>query len=193
MPSVFRKLKKGNPEDQVPQLGLIPEDDVVHGHRPYDSKSLRLSLEGRVSTPAGLFLQMLSKDMVSAVGGEDVPIPSSLGVEDDMDGSGDETAEVLAAREARAVKRQKQWRKWSEDVIPALLQPYMTLLRETEGLRDINSRRWLDGCVGCSDGRLLNVTCVYFESRLIFTCVFIVSFSFANIVFRIGEDHTVYL
>ena len=102
MPSVLCKLKKGNPEDQVPQLGLIPEDDVVHGHCPYDSKSLHLSLEGHVSTPAGLFLQMLSKDMVSAVGGEDVPIPSGLGVEDDMDGSDDEPAEVLAAREARA-------------------------------------------------------------------------------------------
>ena len=34
--------------------------------------------------------------------GEDVPIPSGLGVEDDMDGSDDEPAEVLAAREARA-------------------------------------------------------------------------------------------
>ena len=81
----------------------------------------------------------------------------------------------------------------AKDVIPALLQPYMTLLCETEGLRDINSRWQLDGCVGCSDGWLLNVTCVYFESMLIFTCVFIVSFSFANIVSRIGEDHTVYL
>ena len=69
MPSVFHKLKTGNPEDQVPQLGLIPKDDIVHGHCYYDSKSLYLSLDGHVSTPMGLFLQMLSKDMVSAVGG----------------------------------------------------------------------------------------------------------------------------
>ena len=65
----------------------------------------------------------------------------------------------------------------------------MTLLHETEGLRDINSKWQVDECVGCSDGWLLNVTCVYFESRLIFTCIF----TFANIVFRIGEDHSVYL
>jgi len=173
MPSVFRKSKKGHPEDQVPaQLGLIPEDDIVHDRRPYASKLLRLSLENRVSTPAGVFSHVLSRDVGSAVVGEDVPVPSGVGcVEDDMDGSDDDIAEELA-REARAVKKQKQWRKWSEDVIPALLQPYMTLLRETEGLRDINSKQQVDGCVGCSDGRLLNVTCVYFESRLIFTFVF---------------------
>lgn len=67
----------------------------------------------------------------------------------------------------RAAKRQRQWRKWSEDVIPGLLQPYMSLLRETEGLRDINTRRQANGCAGCSSGRLLEVTCVYFESKII--------------------------
>jgi len=113
-------------------------------------------------------------------------------VENDMGGSDDDIADE-AAREARAAKRQKQWRKWSKDVIPALLQPYMTLLRETEGLRDINSKRQVDACVGCSEGQLLNVTCVYFESRLIFTFVFISFWPFANVVFRIGEDHSVYM
>jgi len=191
MPSVFRKSKKGHPEDQVPaQLGLIPVDDVLPDRRPYASKMLRLSLEGRVSTPVGVFSQVLSRNVGSAAVGEDVPIPD--GMEDDVGGSDDDTADELA-REVRAVKRQKQWRKWSEDVIPALLQPYMTLLRETEGLRDINSKRQVNACVGCSEGRLLNVTCVYFESRLIFTCVFTSFWPFANIVFRIGEDHSVYM
>ncbi|KIM39165.1 hypothetical protein M413DRAFT_75239, partial [Hebeloma cylindrosporum] len=86
-----------------------------------------------------------------------------MGVEYDTDGPDDDVVEELA-REVRAVKKQKQWRKWSEDVIPALLQPYMTLLRETEGLRNINSKRQADGCDGCSEGRLLNVTCVYFDN-----------------------------
>ena len=117
MPSVFHKSKKGYPEDQVPaQLGLIPEDDVVHNHCPYASKMLHLSLEGHVSTPVGVFLQVLSRDVGSVVMGEDVPILGGVGMED---GSDDDIADELA-RKARAVKRQKEWQKWSEDVIPAL-------------------------------------------------------------------------
>ena len=65
MPSVFRKSKKGHPEDQVPaQLGLIPEDDIVHDRCPYASKLLCLSLENRVSTPAGVFSHVLSRDLL---------------------------------------------------------------------------------------------------------------------------------
>jgi hypothetical protein len=79
----------------------------------------------------------------------------------------DESVADVLAREERAAKRQRQWRKWSEDVTPALLQPYMALLRETEGFRHINLKRQADSCNGCSGGRLLDVTCVYFESRLI--------------------------
>lgn len=36
-------------------------------------------------------------------------------------------------------KKQRQWRKWSEQVIPMLLEPYLELLRESEGLRDLMS------------------------------------------------------
>ena len=34
----------------------------------------------------------------------------------------------------RAHKKERQWRKWSEDVIP-VLKPYMALMWETQSLR----------------------------------------------------------
>ena len=70
-------------------------------------------------------------------------------------------------------KKQQQWRKWSEDVIPALLQPYMALLHETQSLQNIKSKWYVDSCAGCVKGCLLDVTCVYFESMPIILCIFI--------------------
>jgi hypothetical protein len=122
-------------------------------------------MEGRVSTSVGLFSQVFPQEgnehgasRAEGMAGEGVAVEM-----EDLEGG---TVDDDAAREKRALKRERQWRKWSEDVIPALLQPYMALLRETEGLRDINSKRQADGCTGCSVGRLLEVTCVYFESKI---------------------------
>lgn len=168
MPSVFRRSKKVNPEVLAPvHSGLIPEEEIVLLRRPYGSKNLRLSFEGRVSTPVGLFSQVLP----TAEGGHMLPPPAvveSQGVGNEMDALDSGNAADVLAGEKRAAKRQRQWRKWSEDIIPALLQPYMALLSETKGLRYINSKRQGDSCDGCSGGRLLDVTCVYFESMLFF-------------------------
>jgi len=170
MPSVFRRSTKNQSRAPAPaQSGLIPVEDLITSRRPYASKGLRLSFEGRVSTAVGLFSQVLPEEgraasrednissLTDAVGGDAVADEKG-----DLDGSTGDDDEV---REARALKRQRQWRKWSEDVIPGLLQPYMSLLRETEGLRNINMKRQVNGCAGCSGGRLLEVTCVYFESK----------------------------
>jgi hypothetical protein len=170
MPSVFRRSSKIQSQAPAPaQSGLIPVEDLIPSRRPYASKNLRLSFEGRVSTAGGLFSQVLPEEGYIASRDHDIsPLTDVVGADGVADEEGDldrSTADDDKAREARALKRQRQWRKWSEDVIPGLLQPYMSLLRETEGLRDINTKRQVDGCAGCSRGRLLEVTCVYFESK----------------------------
>lgn len=168
MPSVFCRLNQFKPQVEGPApFDLIPVDDLVPLRRPYGSKNLRLSFEGRVSTPMGLFSQVLPEGVGADIGRDDLSSsPIALVAGEDVGDDSDDAVKVRA-REARALKRQRQWRKWSEDIIPALLQPYMALLRETDGLRDINSKRQVNGCLGCSDGRLLDVTCVYFESMKI--------------------------
>jgi hypothetical protein len=91
-------------------------------------------------------------------------------------GSGDEESEMEVDHEIggsdvdeeeavhRAGKKQRQWRNWSEQVIPMLLEPYLELLKESESLRDLMSVRGRLGCRGCVDGQNLDVVCVYFES-----------------------------
>jgi hypothetical protein len=71
-----------------------------------------------------------------------------LGSEDEDDlGSEDEEEEGVQ----EVGKKARQWRKWSEDVIPALLEPYLELLRESESLRDVSGARNVEGCKGCQD------------------------------------------
>ncbi|KDR65487.1 hypothetical protein GALMADRAFT_42870, partial [Galerina marginata CBS 339.88] len=60
-------------------------------------------------------------------------------------------------------KKQRQWRRWSEDIIPALLKPYLSLLHESSGLRNMEEFRKPKGCTGCDDGRLIEVSCIFFE------------------------------
>jgi hypothetical protein len=59
-------------------------------------------------------------------------------------------------------KKVTQWRRWMNDVIPALLHPYLALLRETSSLRDLQPN--VDSCT-CG-ARKLKVVCVYFESMV---------------------------
>jgi len=55
-------------------------------------------------------------------------------------------------------------KNWSDKVIPALLEPYVELLRVSNSLRDLSGVWNLQRCKGCAGGRSLEVVCVYFES-----------------------------
>ena len=172
MPSVFCCSTKNQFQVSAPaQSGLILVEDLITSRRPYASKGLHLSFKDRVSMAVGLFSQVLPEEgcassrednislLTDAVGGD-----GAADEKGDLDGSTGDDEEV---QEARALKRQCQWRKWSEDVIPNLLQPYMSLLCETEGLQNINTKQQVNGCAGCSGRRLLEEICVYFESKRI--------------------------
>lgn len=62
-------------------------------------------------------------------------------------------------------KKEKQFMRWDAEVLPALMAPYVKLLRETESLRNMAEVRLRRGCEGCSEGKSLKVSCIFFESR----------------------------
>ena len=93
----------------------------------------------------------------------DVNILYRDAVEDDLEGQ-DLDLESEAAKHKRATKIERQWTKWSQETIPALLQPYMILMEETQSLRDTSKLQNIQLCKGCENGRLLNVSCVFFNS-----------------------------
>ncbi|KDR70616.1 hypothetical protein GALMADRAFT_144519 [Galerina marginata CBS 339.88] len=156
MPNAFRQTRDRKPVGSGSIQGLVPLESVPLGRRPYGLPHAVVGAQGHVYAPTGSFSQVVGQG--NSIERERVEVP--LGYEDEEDGGGGADTDDAAKR---AGKKQRQWRKWSEDIIPQLLKPYMQLLRETSGLRDIEGVREERGCAGCSDGRLLEVTCVYFE------------------------------
>ena len=179
-----------SPTERLPQSRLVPIDQVPKSRRPYGSAKKGVSNVGsRIVTPAGVFAQVISTTGNSASVGH-VPLEEEVEMEvDPVDGGvsvtyvgtageaqslgRDAGSEVQASQEAlndgeerkRAHKKERQWRKWSEDVIPILLKPYLTLMRETQSLRHIEEVRGRRGCTGCTAGRLLEVSCIYFNRK----------------------------
>ena len=163
------------PSLNLSQSCLIPVDQLPKKQRPYGSKGVVSNASGRIATPAGVFSHVI--DTSGSVGHQPLM--------DESDGmQGIETREVgiayvdatsapelenLASKTdanlKRSSKKQCQWRKWSKDITPVLLKPYMSLMQETESLRNIGMIRGRTGCKGCANGRMLDVSCIYFNSK----------------------------
>ena len=166
------------PTEGLPHSRLVPIDQVPKACRPYGSKKRGAdNIGSRIVTPAGVFAQVISTTGNPVSVGH-VPLGEEVEMEvDPVDEGGVSAMYVGIGGEAqvpqggsvddgeeikRAHKKERQWRKWSEDVIPVLLKPYLTLMRETQSLRHINEVRGRKGCTGCAFGRLLEVSCIYF-------------------------------
>ena len=63
------------------------------------------------------------------------------------------------------LKKKRQWEKWYKVTIPALLQPHLRLLRETQFLRN-RPLHPAHICVCNTPPRSLKVICVYFERKV---------------------------
>ncbi|KDR80500.1 hypothetical protein GALMADRAFT_62166 [Galerina marginata CBS 339.88] len=135
-----------------PPPNLVPFDELPQSRRPYGSKQAVIGHQGLVYTPSGVYAHIaepfLTTESTEKVDDETNDLPDHDNSEVD---------------EQRIAKKQRQWRKWSEDIIPALLKPYLTLLSETAGLRDMSQVDDIQGCTGCARGRLLYVSCIYFQ------------------------------
>jgi hypothetical protein len=179
MPKSFKKVSAQAPTHAPLVPDLVPVDEMTSQHRPYGSSGVFLGIQGQVSMPSGVFSQVMlasghpfHQDKNEEVG-EVVMFEDSedvLGSEDEEDLSSEDEEDLGSEDEKEESvqevgKKARQWRKWSEDIIPALLEPYLELLRESESLRDVSGARNVEGCKGCQDKQQLEVICVYFESK----------------------------
>lgn len=140
--------------------------------RSYVSKASKVFdyRPARVVTAHGTFTQVInpdrSEDTISDYSMNADTVDDPVLVVQPDDGVFEQSSTTEAAAQQRFAKHERQWRKWSEDIIPALLKPYMALLRETNSLRDRNRASGHLGCVGCVHGRILDVSCIYFDSMV---------------------------
>jgi len=114
-------------------------------------------IEGLVYTTEGIFSQIIpetTRQSVLNIKKFDTPqaVHIPLGEDDDRD-------------DPDAEKKQSQWLRWSSEIIPAMVQPYLSLLRDSENLGNLAGLRNSGGCIGCDAGRRIAVSCIYFERR----------------------------
>jgi hypothetical protein len=72
-------------------------------------------------------------------------------------------------RQRQRRKKERQWAKWANETIPALIQPYLLILRESDNLRQLKrqSNATLPAC-SCARRASISVTCVFFERKYLY-------------------------
>lgn len=164
MPSnPFRKPSEvvRNPPSELSGLRLLP--DLPRIRRPYGTQDAELVVGpvGRVYGPSGVFGQVPGEISLP-------PVHAESNTAKDTEPEPDDETEDIVDNEA-TLKAKRLWQRWSEEVIPQLLEPYFSLLRETRNLRVMDKVRSRAGCAGCTNGRLVEISCVFFESTS-FSC-----------------------
>lgn len=118
--------------------------------------------------PAKTFL----RPRYQPIGGDGNLEDDSFCMEDQCDSSmGLHIRESEASPDANRLraktKKERQWLKWSNEIIPSLLQPYLNYLRSTQSLREPPpDDAELEIICTCGKETSLKVTCVYFEREL---------------------------
>lgn len=169
MPTAFKRNRKGHTAREVedtasPTDTLVPVEALPKVRKPYGFQDAITGPHGLVYAPSGVYshqgepstghgLDNTTKDF------EAITLEAGTFVMKDTAGG--------TGAEDQAKKKQRQWQKWSKDIIPALLKPYLDILHQTSGLRNMDVIRKGIECKGCSKGRLLEVSCIFFESRLL--------------------------
>ncbi len=151
------------------EAGLFPEN-TVYNSTAYGAKGIQFKSSARVGTASGIFTQVLESSIPHEFQVADGVLDATLSdvqmvYRDDVSDDEDYSSDDVQALEKRSNKKMQQWKKWTEVIIPAMLQPYMALMHETDSLRNIENCRKSSFCDGCNNGRMLNVTCIYFNSK----------------------------
>src|SRR5436190_4139361 len=135
-PRVRRLYDSGSMDTDPPRLLSEPGDEYTQVHDTH-------------YTPPDVF-----RDYTPVMGG------LNIGLQVATDASGD------AVRQGALDKKRRQWRKWVDEVIPTLVEPYLSLLHQTKSLRlDVPQGSVIERLGDCEHlSRPLQVICVYFES-----------------------------
>ena len=159
MAPLFRKtLSQPSMSSHQNDVLLVPVDNTSLSRHSSGFGGPMQDIEGLVYTTEGIFSQIIpdsarqsTPTIQEANNQPAIHIP--LGDEDDDEDDPD------------AEKKQAQWLRWTREVIPAMVQPYLSLLRGSGNLSNLANVRSDVGCSGCEVGRWLTVSCIYFERK----------------------------
>jgi hypothetical protein len=154
---------------------LVNVDSLPAERRPYASQDIHVERERLLYAPGGPFTQPINptnprSSTVQADG-------TSVNAESDYHGlvntihvTNPVVTDVSGVERLRSQRRQAEsYRKWTDDIIPSLVVPYLTLLKRTVSLQRQPNPEWAAEVPSCGHGhprRQIKVTCVYLDSEL---------------------------
>ena len=78
------------------------------------------------------------------------------------------TPQIVSENQNTMRKRETQWSRWMNEVIPLVLRPHLSLLRQSASLRSISRVKSVNCTCGKTSARHLKVVLVHFESKFFF-------------------------
>jgi hypothetical protein len=155
------------PPDALPAFtGLVNVGDVPQHRQPYGTGGVVVHPEPLVFGPGGPYVQPAPPRRIHSPR----PFPEEGNTFFDnawVTPGPNPGPNPGTSSHANFRKKERQWAKWREKVIPSLVQPYLRLLRETDSLRNMAGSSPPPACMcGGEDARSLEVARVSFQSTL---------------------------
>jgi hypothetical protein len=166
---------------------LVPPSMIPRSRRPRNSRDLYLPGPEQILTlPGQSYSQMPSSSHVRSTNASSTHVPQNVGRHTgahDLSagpdnnpyrspGAFDIINDIFVAdapeseefqREKQRRKKEKQWKKWTQEIIPSLLRPHLRLLRKSASLRSMPQHTDYHCKCGGTSSRRLKVVCVSFE------------------------------
>jgi hypothetical protein len=146
-----------------PVSGMVRIAEAPQLRRLYDFDNIDTTPQRLLSEPGAEYTQVCNAPYVPPDVFDDyTPAPGGLNV--GLQLHGDSSGEI--AMQSALDKKRRQWSKWVDEVIPMLVEPYLSLLCDTRSLRYEPSPASVVGRPGNCEhaSHLLKVICLYFES-----------------------------
>lgn len=157
---------------------LIVPSEVPQARRPRQSRNMFLpGPEHLFAVPGGDYTQQASTSRGRLPHSASINLASTRGSTFSAADSDDPVPDIMddifvvdnpnsdeLRRQRQRLKKQKQWLRWTNEVIPSLVQPHLHLLRISESLR--STPQYENPLSRCdSDVRNLKIVCVYLDSK----------------------------
>lgn len=160
---------------------LVPPSAVSQGRQPRNSQNMFISRQAvLVSVPGHNFSQMSLPDRGRMPRVASYTDPPSRSTADSHPEAAEYASDEIPAFDMdnvfitpgtnnedvnKARKREAQWNRWMNEVIPSLLRPHLALLRQSASLRSISRSDPVNCTCGKTGTRHLKVVLVHFESK----------------------------
>lgn len=183
----WKPIKLGLPSRAARSVSPKKPSTLQPLRTTYDVRNAYLHRQDTIATPAGLYTfqrgRQLQSQSATASASADPSLATSSAIgHSPISGHHSSSLPGLPASELgwsssfsdphelpndttiiKLSKAKKQWAKWSTEIIPSLLHPYLRLLRVTDSLRNLRHDEALECTCGNAQLRQLTVTCLYFD------------------------------